>query len=220
MEVSGVRSSWVTESSRAVRRRSVSLAASERALSSRASARSMDMETRPLRASMVSRERQMASSSRGPQGRTPMRSGTAVGRPSAGEAEDGQHHGVAEIVHDVGAAAVGVGGAGGRRPGPGDLGAGDALGVGEIDAVAVGDVEGDGGGIEGVGDAGGDEVEQLGDVLGLEQLAAEAVKHLGLAAAGVGVFGLLTDAARRDGWRRWRCRERRTTRPSSACRRW
>jgi len=58
MEVSGVRSSWVTESSSAVRRRSVSLAALERALSSSASARSMDMETSPLRPSMVSRERE------------------------------------------------------------------------------------------------------------------------------------------------------------------
>ena len=77
---------------------------------------------------------------------------------------------------------------------PRDLGTGDALGVGEIDAVAVGDIERDGGRVEGVGDAGGDEVEELGDVFRLQQLAAEAVEHLRLAAAGVGFFGLLADA--------------------------
>ena len=89
IEVSGVRSSWVTESSSAVRRRSVSLAASERALDSRAPARSMEMETRPLSASMVSRESEVASSSSAPLGRTPMRSGIATGQPSAGGRKSG-----------------------------------------------------------------------------------------------------------------------------------
>ena len=193
MEVSGVRSSWVTESSRAVRRRSVSLAALERALSSSASARSMDMETRPLRPSMVSRERVVASSSTAPLGRTPTRRGMTAGKPSAVEVVTGCSM-ASRRSWTISARVRSMAGTGRISRVPGDLRTGDALGVGEIDAVAVGEIEGDGGAVEGVGHAGWDEVEELGDVLRLQQLTSEAVEHLGFEAAGVGLVRLLADA--------------------------
>src|SRR5208283_3915666 len=58
-----------------------------------------------------------------------------------------------------------------------------------------GEIERDGRAVEGVGHAGGDEVEQLGDVLRLQQLTAEAVEHLGFEAACVCLVRLLADAA-------------------------
>ncbi len=88
-------------------------------------------------------------------------------------AEDGEHHGLAEVVEErragcIDASAPGLrGDTWGARWIAGIGRCGEPFGVGEVDAVAFGEVEGDGGGVEGVGDGGGDEVEELADVLGL-----------------------------------------------------
>ena len=56
---------------------------------------------------MVSRESEVASSSTAPLGRTPTRSGMTAGKPSAVEVDDGMQHGLAQIVDDLGAGALG-----------------------------------------------------------------------------------------------------------------
>ena len=114
-----------------------------------------------------------------------------------GRAKQGLQHGFAQVADDLDAAALGVAGGAGDDLGvrlPRHLGTGDALGVGEIDAVVVGDVQRHRRAVEGVGDAGGDEVEELGDVFRLQELAAQAVEHLRFAAARVGFVTLLADA--------------------------
>ena len=76
IEVKGVRNSWVTESSRTERSLSLSRAASLFVSFSTVLARSIEIATRLLIASRLSRERSQPHTAREPMDRIPMRNGT------------------------------------------------------------------------------------------------------------------------------------------------